>query len=90
MWGNTYLNKSKEELELIGDKIRNTKIGKLNPASRRVRLIDIIDNTTKEFDTIQECAKYLGINKGTTSISNHLNGRVIKPFRKRYKFEYIQ
>ena len=87
--GNTYRSKSKEELDLIGNKIRSTKIGKLNPAAKRVQLIDIIDNTTKEFDTIKECAQYLGINKGTTSIVNHLQGRVLKPFRKRYKFEYI-
>lgn len=40
----------------MGNKIRSTKIGKLNPAAKRVKLIDIIDNTTKEFDTIKECA----------------------------------
>ena len=87
--GNTYKSKTKEELSIIKNKLSSTKLGKLNPASRKVRMIDTVDNTVKEFDTIRDCARFVGIKKGETSINVRLSGEVTSLYKKRYWFEYI-
>ena len=73
----------------IKHKLSTTKLGKLNPASRKVKMIDTIDNTVKEFDTVRDCARFVGIKKGETSIRVRLNGSVTSLYKKRYWFAYI-
>lgn len=73
----------------IKHKLSTIKLGKLNPASRKVRMIDTIDNTVKEFDTVRDCARFVGIKKGETSIHARLSGNVTSLYKKRYWFEYI-
>lgn len=56
--GNTYLNKSEEEMQQISSKIRDSKLGGKNPAARKVKCKNI--NTREElfFDSMSECQQY--------------------------------
>ena len=86
--GNTYLSKTKEEMEIIKDKIRQTKMGKKNPMARKIKRTNIITNEVDVFDTVISCAQACGIKNGKTSITTRLNGQVKSPFKNQWIFEY--
>ena len=86
--GNTYLSKTEEEMEVIKDKIRQTKLGNKNPMAKKIKRINIITNEVDVFDTIISCAQACGIKNGKTSITTRLNGQVKSPFKKQWMFEY--
>ena len=86
--GNTYQSKTEEEMEVIKDKIRQTKIGNKNSMARKVKRINIITNEIDIFDTVISCAKACGIQNGKTSITDRLNGKIKSPFKKTWIFEY--
>ena len=86
--GNTYKSKTKEEMEIIKEKIRETKIGSKNPMARKIKRIDIETGEEIIFDTIIACAKSVGIANGKTSITTRLNGQVQSPYKNKYMFEY--
>lgn len=86
--GNTYKNKTADELENIKNKIRKSKIGGKNPMARKVKRINIITNEIDIFNTVIECAQACGIKKGKTSITQRLNKTVETPFKKKWIFEY--
>lgn len=54
--GNTYQSKTEEEMEVIKEKIRQTKIGAKNPMARKIKRINILTNEIDYFDTIISCA----------------------------------
>ena len=60
--GNTYKNKSNDEMNCIKEKIRNSKVGSKNPNSKQVKCLNI--NTGKEliFDSFEECKKFFNEN----------------------------
>lgn len=85
--GNTYLNKTEEEMKVIREKIRLSKIGGKNPNARK---IDVINLETKEvltFDSIIECAHFFNC-KGKTALTQRLNKKVVFPYRKKYQIKY--
>ena len=86
--GNTYQSKSKEEMEIIKDKIRQTKIGSKNPKAKKIKRININTNEIDIFDTIISCAQACGIKNGKTSITTRLNGQVKSPYKNTWIFEY--
>lgn len=86
--GNTYQSKTEEEMEVIKEKIRQTKIGAKNPMARKIKRTNIITNEIDIFDTIISCAKACGIKNGKTSITDRLNGKTKSPFKKQWIFEY--
>ena len=86
--GNTYQSKTEEEMEVIKNKIRQTKLGDKNPMARKIKRTNIITNEVDIFDTIINCAKACGIQNGKTSISTRLNGQVKSPYKKTWIFEY--
>lgn len=86
--GNTYQSKTEEEMEVIKEKIRQTKLGNKNPMARKVKRINILTGEIDYFDTIIDCAKACGIKKGKTSITTRLNGQVKSPFKGMWNFEY--
>ena len=88
--GNTYQSKTKEEMSVIKDKIRQTKIGAKNPMARKVKRINIKTNEVDIFDTVIACAQACGIKNGKTSISTRLNGQVKSPFKNTWMFEYYE
>ena len=86
--GNTYQFKTEEEMEVIKEKIRQTKIGSKNPMARKIKRTNIITNEVDIFDTVINCAKACGIQNGKTSISTRLNGQVKSPYKNTWIFEY--
>ena len=86
--GNTYQSKTKEEMEVIKEKIRQTKIGSKNPMAKKIKRTNIQTGEIDILDTIISCAKACGIMNGKTFISTRLNGQVKSPFKKMWIFEY--
>ena len=86
--GNTYQSKTEEEMEVIKEKIRQTKIGAKNPMARKVKRINIETNEIDIFDTVISCAKACGIKNGKTSITTRLNGQIKSPYKNKWIFEY--
>ena len=86
--GNTYQSKTKEEMEVIKEKIRQTKIGAKNPMARKVKRTNILTGEIDYFDTVISCAKACGIQNGKTSITTRLNGQIKSPYKKTWIFEY--
>ena len=86
--GNTYQSKTKEEMEVIKEKIRQTKLGSKNPMAKKIKRINIITGEIDIFDTIISCAQACGIKNGKTSITTRLNGQVKSPYKKQWIFEY--
>lgn len=56
--GNTYKYKTKEEMDIIKDKIRETKIGSKNPHSVRIKAKNIETKEEIFFNTMIDCQKY--------------------------------
>ena len=86
--GNTYQSKTKEEMEVIKEKIRQTKLGGKNPMARKIKRINIQTNEVDIFDTVISCAQACGIKNGKTSISTRLNGKIKSPYKNTWIFEY--
>lgn len=86
--GNTYQSKTKKEIEVIKEKIRQTKTGNKNPMAKKIKRINIQTNEVDIFDTIISCAKAGGIQNGKTSITTRLNGQVKSPYKNTWIFEY--
>ena len=86
--GNTYQSKTEEEMEVIKDKIRQTKLGAKNPMARRIRRINIVTGEINIFDTVISCAQACGIKNGKTSIATRLNGQIKSPYKNIWIFEY--
>ena len=86
--GNTYESKTEEEMKVISDKIRQTKLGSKNPMARKIKRTNIITNEVDVFDTIISCAQACGIKNGKTSITTRLNGQITSPYKKTWIFEF--
>ena len=86
--GNTYRSKTEEEMEVIKEKIRQTKIGNKNPMAKKIKRINIQTGEIDIFETIINCAKACGINNGKTSITTRLNRKIKSPFKGKWLFEY--
>ena len=86
--GNTYQSKTEKEMEVIKEKIRQTKLGSKNPMAQKVKRINIQTNEIDIFDTVISCAKACGIKNGKTSITTRLNGQIKSPYKKIWMFEY--
>ena len=86
--GNTYMSKSAQDMKIIIEKLRISKLGGRNPSARPVVRVNILTGECDEFDSILECAKACGINAGKTSLTLRLTGRVTIPFRKKWMFYY--
>lgn len=55
---NTYERKTEDEMNEIKNKIRNTKLGKKNPHSTKVKCKNINTKEVMHFDTVNECSAY--------------------------------
>lgn len=86
--GNTYMSKTPEEMKIIKEKIRITKLGGLNPHAKSVRMINILTNEEKTFSSQKECASYLGL-KDHSPISKRCRGIIKSPLEEKYNFEYL-
>lgn len=85
---NTYKYKSEEELNLIKDKIRQTKYGKNNPMSHAVKAMNILTNEEYHFDTISECACFLKRDGHNEFIIKRCNGSIKCLYNNKWNFAY--
>ena len=68
-------------MEVIKEKIRQTKLGAKNPMARRIKRINIITGEVDYFDTVISCAQACGIKNGKTSIVERLSGKRTSPYK---------
>lgn len=85
--GNTYLSKTPEEMSIIKDKIRMSKLGGKNPNARKVKMIDLTTGEEKIFNSQQECADYLRLSSHMP-ISRRCRKETKSPLNNQYQFEY--
>ena len=85
--GNTYQSKTPEEMKIIGEKIRASKLGGNNPNARKVKMIDLINNQEMIFNSQQECADYLKLSSHMP-VSRRCRGYTKSPLNNQYLFEY--
>ena len=85
--GNTYKSKSNKEMEVIRDKIKNTKLGGLNPNARAVKLINTKTGEERIFSSQKECADYLNLSSHHP-ISRRCRGIINKLINELYSVEF--
>ena len=86
--GNTYQSKTDEEMKIIKEKIRKTKLGGKNPMARKIKRTNIQTGESDIFETVISCAKACGIQNGKTSITTRLNKQITSPYKNTWTFEY--
>ena len=90
MWRKySYASKTEEELKNIGEKIRRTKIGGLNPNSKSIKMKDTFTGKEMIFSSVKECSDFLSL-PTHHPISRRLIGKVKKLLNDRYSFEYYK
>lgn len=85
--GNTYKSKTLEEMSAIKEKLRVSKIGGKNPNARKVKMVDLVNNIEKIFNSQQECANYLNLSSHMP-VSRRCRGETKSPLNNQYQFEY--
>ena len=85
--GNTYQSKSDDELSVIADKIRESKLGSKNPHARAVKCMNVETLEEFYFDTLNECREFFG-EKNHRFISTRVCGELKGLFRNKWKFAY--
>lgn len=85
--GNTYASKTKEELLGISEKIRKSKVGKLNPNSKSVKCYNIETKEELFFETVKECQEYFG-EKYHRVISNRVLNKTISLYKNVWRIAY--
>lgn len=86
--GNTYKSKSSEDMLEIRNKIRDSKIGELNPNARHIVRINEQTMEINVYGSIIECAKACGIKGGKTSITERLSKKRRTLLNGKYSFKY--
>lgn len=86
--GNTYKSKTPEEMEIIKEKIRQTKLGDKNPRHRRVKAINYEDGTETIYGSMCEAARELGFSSHV-AISRRCLGRIKSLYKGKWFFEYF-
>lgn len=64
--GNTYASKTEDEMKIISEKIRQTKLGGKNPNARAVKCRNIKTNEEFHFKSLSEMQEYLNAPNHTT------------------------
>ena len=85
--GNTYASKTKEELLGISEKIRKSKMGKLNPNSKSIKCYNIETDDELFFETVRECQEYFG-EKHHRFISNRVLNKTISLYKNAWRIAY--
>ena len=83
--GNTYINKTQEELKLIREKIKQSKLGGNNPNSQRVKCKNIVTNEEYFFNSLSECQIFLQ-ETNHQFISRRINGSTKTPWKNTWIF----
>ena len=86
--GNTYQSKTEEEMEVIKEKIRKSKLGENNPMARKVKRINVVTGDVDYFDTVIDCARHTTAENNKGVIIERLRGRIKSPYKNTWLFEY--
>ena len=86
--GNTYASKTKDELLGIYEKIRKSKVGKLNPNSKSVKCYNIETNEELFFETVKECQDHFG-EKHHRFITNRVLNKTISLYKNIWRIAYM-
>lgn len=87
--GNTYMGKDGLEMYYIRDKIRATKIGSLNPNSRKIKCRSELTGEELIFDTMKECQEYFG-EVNHQFISRRVLGAINSLYLTEWNFAYLE
>jgi group I intron endonuclease len=85
--GNTYASKTEEELLEISERIRKSKVGKLNPNSKSVKCYNIETKEELFFETVKECQEYFG-EKHHRFITNRVLNKTISLYKNVWRIAY--
>lgn len=85
--GNTYQSKTEEELEIIKEKIRATKLGGKNPQSKRVKCLNVETQEEHVFDSLSEMQQFFG-ETNHNFISRRCTGKTKCLYNKLWKIGY--
>lgn len=85
--GNTYLNKTPEEMDAIKEKIRQSKLGDKNPNHIKVKQINVETGEEMIFGSQMEGARYHHV-KNKDFIAKRCSGQITTPYHGIYMFEY--
>lgn len=87
--GNTYMSKNVLDMYFIRTKIRDTKIGGLNPHARKVKCRSEITGEELIFDTMKECQEYFG-ESNHLFISRRVLGAINSLYLAEWNFAYLE
>lgn len=85
--GNTYSLKTKEEMEVIKTKIRETKLGSKNPHSVPVKCKDVLTGQELFFPTIASCQEHFG-EANHNFITRRCSGKTKYVYARKWIFAY--
>lgn len=85
--GNTYFNKSENELNLIKQKISNANIGINNGMSKQIKALNIDTNEIIHFNTLNEACKYFNHKQKQTFIK-YCEHKGICLWKEKWTFAY--
>lgn len=85
--GNTYQSKTSEELNIIADKIRQSKNGSLNPNAKEIKCKNIETDEELFFSTVKECKEYFKENTHRF-ITNRITQKTKVPYKGLWMIAY--
>lgn len=85
--GNTYMSKTPEEMTVIRENLRASKIGSNNPNSRSVKCFNVNSGEEITFDTFRYCQEYFK-EKTHRFISTRVNNQTKSLYRGEWKIAY--
>ena len=85
--GNTYLNKTPEEMKIIKEKLSSSKTGGKNPNSRGIKCKNIKTNEELFFNSMAEGAKYFSMTSHQP-ISRRCRGEINSLYNEEWMFGY--
>lgn len=85
--GNTYKNKTEQEMEIIKAKIRQTKLGGKNPHATSVKCRNVETEKELFFDSMAECAAYFH-KDNHQFISRRCRGEIKNLYEGKWEFAY--
>lgn len=87
--GNTYAHKNELEMRKISSKIRESKIGGKNPASKKIKCKNITTNEELFFDSLAECQRFFG-ETNHNFITRRCLGKTKCLYKKEWAFAYAE
>ena len=86
--GNTYGNKTFEEMEVIKEKIRQTKLGGKNPQAKAIKCKNMKTKEELTFNSLAECRDYFN-QSNHQFISRRILGKVKSLWQSEWAFAYV-